>query len=230
MEEATGAPSSFAVWDPKRLRASGRDGERVMNRPPSFLTMLLSRHTKRREFITLLGGAAAWPLAARAQQPSERMRRIGVLMTSPRTTRKRRPASRHSCKGCSESGWTVGRNVRIDYRWGAGDAAAHPQIRGGIGRARAGRHPRPRRRRTAAAAAAGYAAPCRVVFATASTRLALASSIVWRGRAATSPASFSSNTAWRGKWLELLKKLRPASTRVAVLREPGNCRGSDSWP
>ena len=67
---------------------------------------------KRREFITLLGGAAAaWPLAARAQQP-ERVRRIGVLQsTSRERSRRDRPASRRFSRGCSELGWTEGRNV-----------------------------------------------------------------------------------------------------------------------
>jgi putative ABC transport system substrate-binding protein len=76
---------------------------------------------RRREFITLLGGAAAWPLAARAQQ-GERMRRIGVLMNlaSDDAEGQARLAAFH--QGLQQLGWTVGRNVQIDYRWGAGDA------------------------------------------------------------------------------------------------------------
>jgi len=69
MEEATGAPSSLADWDPKRLRASSRDGETVMTESPSPLTMLLSRHTRRREFITLIGGAAR---VARRPDPTDK--------------------------------------------------------------------------------------------------------------------------------------------------------------
>jgi putative tryptophan/tyrosine transport system substrate-binding protein len=73
----------------------------------------------RRNFITLLGGAAAaWPLAARAQQ-RERMRRIGVLMSLAADHPESQGRNAAFLQGLQELGWTVGRNVRIDYRWGA---------------------------------------------------------------------------------------------------------------
>ena len=94
-----------------------------MTQPPSPLTMLLSRHTRRREFITLLGGAAAaWPLAARAQQ-AERMRRIGVLMAlaadDPESQARARgvPAGAAAI-GLDRSAATCGSTTR----WAAGDA------------------------------------------------------------------------------------------------------------
>ena len=76
---------------------------------------------RRREFITLIGGAAAWPLGARAQQP-ERMRRVGVLMNLGSDDAEGQARNAAFLQGLQELGWTVGRNVRIEYRWGAGDA------------------------------------------------------------------------------------------------------------
>ena len=90
---------------------------------------------KRREFITLLGGAAAaWPLAARAQQ-AERMRRIGVLMHWPRTIRKRRPGARVSAGPAAKSGWIDGRNVAIDTAGATDETDRLPDL-ARIGRAR----------------------------------------------------------------------------------------------
>ena len=78
---------------------------------------------KRREFITLLGGAAvAWPLAARAQQP-ERMRRIGVLMGQAADDPEAQARVAAFVQGLQELGWTDGRNVRIDTRWAGASAA-----------------------------------------------------------------------------------------------------------
>ena len=76
---------------------------------------------KRRQFVTLLGGAAAaWPLAAWAQQP-QRMRRIGVLMGWNETDREAQSNLAAFVRELQQLGWTDGRNVRIDYRWSNGD-------------------------------------------------------------------------------------------------------------
>src|SRR5262249_50641563 len=75
------------------------------------------RVIRRREFITLLGGAAAaWPLVARAQQ-GERMRRIGVLMTLAADDPEAPTRIGAFLQGMQEFGWAIGRNLRIDYRW-----------------------------------------------------------------------------------------------------------------
>jgi hypothetical protein len=76
---------------------------------------------KRREFITLLGGVAAWPLAARAQQ-GDRMRRVGVLSNPGSDDAEMQSRTAAFVQGSQELGWTVGRNLQIDYRWSNGDA------------------------------------------------------------------------------------------------------------
>jgi putative tryptophan/tyrosine transport system substrate-binding protein len=75
---------------------------------------------RRREFISLLGSAAAWPLAARAQQPP--MRRIGVLMLYPENDPEGQLRATAFRQGLQKLGWVVGRNVQIDFQWGLGDA------------------------------------------------------------------------------------------------------------
>ncbi|HME30411.1 MAG TPA: ABC transporter substrate-binding protein [Pseudolabrys sp.] len=77
---------------------------------------------KRRQFITLLGGAAAaWPLPASAQQ-SQRIRRVGVLMAVAESDADVRSGVAIFQQSLQELGWTDGRNLRIDYRWGDADA------------------------------------------------------------------------------------------------------------
>src|SRR5580704_777630 len=77
---------------------------------------------RRRDFITLVGGAAAaWPLAARAQQPGP-MRRIAVLMPNAEDDPMAQPRVTGLQQSLAKLGWVVGRNIRIDYRWNASDA------------------------------------------------------------------------------------------------------------
>jgi putative ABC transport system substrate-binding protein len=78
---------------------------------------------RRREFIAILGGAAAaWPLAARAQQP-DRLRRIGVLMPAAADDSQFQTWVGAFLQGLALLGWTIGRNVRIDTRWATANAA-----------------------------------------------------------------------------------------------------------
>jgi len=173
---------------------------------------------KRRDFITLLGGAAAaWPLAARAQQP-ERMRRIGVLMTRNAEDPEEQARLTAIPQGLQERGWTDGRNARIDIRWSAGD---------------------PDRRRRYAAELVALEPD--VIIADTSTPLAallqstqtipivfagvidpisagFVASLARPGGNATGFTSFDYGTS--GKWLELLKEIAPRLTQVAVLRDP----------
>ena len=80
-----------------------------------------SGHMKRRQFITLLAGTAAWPLAVRAQQP-ERMRRIGVLMNRAADDPTGQARLKVFQQALQQLGWNDGRNVRIDIRWCETDA------------------------------------------------------------------------------------------------------------
>src|SRR5436190_8707435 len=81
---------------------------------------------KRREFITLFGGTAAWPLAARAQQPTG-VRRLGVLLNLSENDLEAQRLVTVFREGLAQLGWSDGRNLRIDFRWTGGD----------VGRARA---------------------------------------------------------------------------------------------
>ena len=143
---------------------------------------------KRREFITLLGGAAAaWPLAARAQQARADAAHRRALARSRGRSGMAGPR-RGVPAGAAAIGLDDGRNVRIDTRWAAGERRRDSQTRGGIGRARAGRHPgrmapRPSGR------CCRRPAPCRSCSRSSPIRSAPASSTAWRGRAATPPAS-----------------------------------------
>jgi putative ABC transport system substrate-binding protein len=92
-----------------------------MNRLPSPLTMLLSRHTRRRDLITLLGGAAAWPLTVRAQQP-DRIWEVTFLHPYLESDPEVQTRVAAFAQGLAALGWTS-RNLRIDHRFAGGDVS-----------------------------------------------------------------------------------------------------------
>jgi putative tryptophan/tyrosine transport system substrate-binding protein len=177
-----------------------------------------ARGAARRDFITLLGGAvAAWPLAARAQQ-RERRRRIGVLMnfTSDDPVSQDRLAA--FVQGLQELGWTVGRNLQIDYRWGGGNVERYRTFAAELVALT------PDVLVTAGAPAvealqrATRTVPIVFTNVTDPVGGGLVASLARPGGNTTGLTL--SEYGLSGKWLELLKEIAPRVTRVAVLRDP----------
>jgi len=96
-----------------------------MNRPPSPLSMLFSRHTRRRAFIAALGGAAAWPLVARGQQAGK-LPIIGFLGATTSSAQSQWTAA--FVQRLRELGWIEGRTVAIEYRWAEGRSERAAEI------------------------------------------------------------------------------------------------------
>jgi putative ABC transport system substrate-binding protein len=178
----------------------------------------------RREFITLLGSAtAAWPLAARAQRP-EQMRRIGVLMPAAADDPESLARVGAFLQGLQELGWTDGRNVRIEYRWGSGNAerirksaaelvALAPEVILANGTSAMG----PLQQ-------VNGAVPIVFVNVADPVSSGFVASLARPGGNAT---GFSAvDYSFGGKFLELLKQIAPGVRRVAVVRGPSSPSGS----
>jgi putative ABC transport system substrate-binding protein len=182
---------------------------------------------RRREVITLLGGAAvAWPLAARAQQP-DRMRRIGVLSNLASDDQEDQIRNAAFLQALQELGWTVGRNVRIDYRWGVGNAELYrrhaaelvalvPDVILTNGTSTIG--PVLQTTRTV---------PIIFVNVTDPVAGGFVESLARPGGNATGFAS--AEYGMSGKWLELLKQVAPHVTHAGVIRNLSVASGSGQF-
>jgi putative tryptophan/tyrosine transport system substrate-binding protein len=159
---------------------------------------------KRREFITLVGGAAlAWPVAVLAQQP-DRIRQIGVLLNPAADDPEGRVAIAAFQEGLQQLGWAEGRNVRIDVRWGGDDVE--------------------RERRYAVELVA--LAPD-VLLVVDPVGAGFVDALARPGGNATGFMLFE--YSFSGKWLELLKQVAPSVTRVAVIRDVSNPSSSGEF-
>jgi putative tryptophan/tyrosine transport system substrate-binding protein len=170
---------------------------------------------RRREFITLVGGAAlTWPVAAHAQQP-ERMRRIGVLMPFPKDNAEGRARIAAFLEELRQLGWIDGRNVKIEYRFDAGDLrkAATELLTLSPEVILASATPA-----TAALQQATRTVP--IVFAQVADPISagFVASLAKPGGNITGFTNFDYTMG--AKWLELLKEIAPNVTRVGVIREP----------
>jgi putative tryptophan/tyrosine transport system substrate-binding protein len=178
---------------------------------------------RRREFITLIGGAAAaWPLAARAQQSAQK-KHLGVLMNETAENPEAQDRYAAFLQGLQEAGWAVGRNLRIDIRWGAGDvdrlrryAAELVSLAPDVILAQGSSTMRPLLQATRTVP---------IVFPISSDPVGagFVDSLAQPGGNATGFMSFEYSLS--GKWLELLKETAPTITRVAVLRDANQGSG-----
>jgi putative ABC transport system substrate-binding protein len=176
---------------------------------------------KRRAFITLLGAAAAWPFAARAQQ-GQRVRRIGVLMYMPADDAEGQARLAALSEALQQLGWSEGRNLRIDTRWANADdirrhateLAALPAdvLVGGTGTATA-----------APLLQATRTVPIVFVTVIDPVGAGFVASLAQPGGNATGFTIYEYGMS--GKWLELLKEIAPSVTRAAVLRDPAVVSG-----
>ena len=178
---------------------------------------------QRREFITLLSGAAmAWPLAAHAQQ-TERVRRIGVLIPFTATDPEAKARNVVFEQSLQQLGWTVGRDLQIDYRSPGGEAASirrsaaelvalAPDLIMTVGSATMG--PVQQATRTIPIVFVNLADPVGAGFV---------QSLARPGGNATGFTNFEYSMS--GKWVELLKQIAPYVTRAAVLRDPTSAAG-----
>jgi len=182
---------------------------------------------KRRTFITLLGGVAAWPLAAHAQ-PSDRARRIGVLMFGDENDPMEKRYVAAFTQGLAGLGWTDGRNVRMDLRWGSGDINRMRVLAQEL----VGLQPDIILTETTPATAAlqRETRTIPIVFATVGDPVA--SGIVPRlDRPGGNTTGFANNEATLGgKWLELLSEIAPGLKRAAVMFNPDTTPASVYMP
>jgi putative ABC transport system substrate-binding protein len=170
----------------------------------------------RRDFITLIGGAAAWPLAARGQQ-ADRMRRIGVLTPFAADDAEGHARLTAFAQGLQQLGWTVGQNIRIEYRWGDGKPASMRKLADELAslapdvilaNSSAAVSPLLQATRTVPIVFAAVADPVGAGYV---------ESLARPGGNATGFIAVEWSVS--GKWLELLKEIAPRVTRVAVLRD-----------
>jgi putative ABC transport system substrate-binding protein len=176
---------------------------------------------RRREFITLFGGAAAaWPVAARAQH-SDRLRRVGVLVNLAANDQEAQSRIGAFLQGLQEFGWAIGRNVRIDYRWAteaknlSRDAAELAALAPDVILANA----------NPSVLALQQATRAPVVFVAVTDPVA-GGFVETLARPGGNVTGFTSaEFGMSAKWLELLKEAAPQITRVAVLQDPGNPGG-----